>query len=142
MNWFSKKTLVVPIDLSPQSLDALDQALTMADSAANIHVVHVLQDAVAVAPEFALGVLDLEAQIRETTQSLYDRFNDAKHRGLKVHVCYGDPGIEISKYAEELKADAIVMPSHGRRGLKRLLIGSVAERVVRLAHCPVFVLKS
>jgi nucleotide-binding universal stress UspA family protein len=142
MNWFSKKTLIVPIDLSPQSLDALDQALTMADSAANIHVVHVLQDAVAVAPEFALGVLDLEAQIRETTQSLYDRFNDPKHRGLKVHVCYGDPGIEIAKYAEEMKADAIVMPSHGRRGLKRLLIGSVAERVVRLAHCPVFVLKS
>jgi nucleotide-binding universal stress UspA family protein len=102
----------------------------------------VLQDAVALAPEFSLGVLDLEAQVRETTQSLYDRFRDEKCRGLKIHVCYGDPGIEITKYAEDIKAGLIVMPSHGRRGIPRLLIGSVAERVVRLSHCPVLVLKT
>jgi nucleotide-binding universal stress UspA family protein len=87
-------------------------------------------------------VIDLEVQIRETTQALYDRFKEKRFEGIKFHVCYGDPGIEIAQYAEEIKADAIIMPSHGRRGLKRLLIGSVAERVVRLAHCPVFVLKS
>ena len=43
--------------------------------------------------------------------------------------------------ADEWGADLIVMPSHGRSGVKRLLIGSVAERVVRLAHCPVLVLR-
>ena len=48
----------------------------------------------------------------------------------------------ITELAAELKADLIVLPSHGRTGLKRLLIGSVAERVVRLAHCPVLVLRS
>jgi nucleotide-binding universal stress UspA family protein len=141
MTWFSKKTFVVPTDLSEESIAALDEALEMVDSPSQIHVVHVLQDAVALGPEFALGVLDFEQQIRETTQALHDRFNDSKHRGIQVHVFYGDPGIEITKFAEEVKADLIVMPSHGRRGLKRLLIGSVAERVVRLAHCPVFVLK-
>jgi nucleotide-binding universal stress UspA family protein len=133
---------VVPIDLSPLSIGALDEAIEMVESASQIHVVYVLQDAVALAPEFALGMLDFQMQVRETTESLYDRFSDKKYRGIKVHVCHGDPGIEIAKYAEEIKANLIVMPSHGRRGLTRLLIGSVAERVVRLAHCPVLVLRT
>ena len=142
MTWFGKKTILVPIDQSAQSFAALDQALEMAGSPSHVHVIYVLQDAVALAPEFSLGVLDLEAQVRETTQSLYDRFREDKFRGLKVHVCYGDPGLEIAKYAEDIKAELIVMPSHGRRGTPRLLIGSVAERVVRLSHCPVLVLKT
>ena len=56
-------------------------------------------------------------------------------------VQFGDPGHGITDYAEEVGADVIVMPSHGRTGLRRLLIGSVAERVLRLAHCPVLVLR-
>jgi nucleotide-binding universal stress UspA family protein len=56
-------------------------------------------------------------------------------------VRFGDPGREIAAHAEELHAELIVMPSHGRTGLSRLFIGSVAERVVRLAHCPVLILK-
>jgi nucleotide-binding universal stress UspA family protein len=142
MTWFEKKTLVVPVDLSDPSLSALDEALAMADSTKQIHVIHVIQDAMGVGPEFAMGVIDVEVQIREAKQALHDRFNIPRYDGITVEVRYGDPGIEIAQYAEEIKADAIIMPSHGRRGLKRLLIGSVAERVVRLAHCPVFVLKS
>jgi nucleotide-binding universal stress UspA family protein len=46
----------------------------------------------------------------------------------------------IAEYAKKKKADLIVVPSLGQTGLKRLLIGSVAERVVRLAHCPMLVL--
>jgi nucleotide-binding universal stress UspA family protein len=142
MSWFENKTLVVPIDLSDPSISALDEALAMADSPARIHIIHVLHDSLGVGPEFGLSVIDLEVQIRETTQALHDRFHGPRYEGLTIHVCYGDPGIEITQYAEEIKADAIIMPSHGRRGLKRLLIGSVAERVVRLSHCPVFVLKT
>ena len=48
---------------------------------------------------------------------------------------------EIADFAQEKKAELIVLPSHGRTGLTRLLLGSVAEKVVRLAHCPVLVLK-
>jgi nucleotide-binding universal stress UspA family protein len=58
-----------------------------------------------------------------------------------VEVRIGDPGAEIVKVATELKAGLIVMPSHGRTGLKHLLLGSVAERVVRTATCPVLVLR-
>lgn len=58
-----------------------------------------------------------------------------------MEVRIGDPGVEIVKVATELKAGLIVMPSHGRTGLKHLLLGSVAERVVRTATCPVLVLR-
>jgi nucleotide-binding universal stress UspA family protein len=47
----------------------------------------------------------------------------------------------IAKNAETTDADLIVLTSHGRTGLKRVLLGSVAERVVRLAHCPVLIVK-
>ena len=60
---------------------------------------------------------------------------------VDFQVRFGDPGREIAAFAEKLHAELIVMPSHGRTGLSRSLIGSVAERVVRLAHCPVLILK-
>jgi nucleotide-binding universal stress UspA family protein len=53
----------------------------------------------------------------------------------------GEPAHGIADYAQDKKAELIVIPSHGRTGITRLLIGSVAERVVRLAHCPVLVLR-
>jgi nucleotide-binding universal stress UspA family protein len=91
--------------------------------------------------EFPLAVWDVESQTRMATQALYDRVKEQKYQGVKMQVCDGDPGTEIAKYGEDISADLIVISSHGRRGFKRLLIGSVAERVVRLAHCPVLVLK-
>lgn len=83
----------------------------------------------------------MDAEVQKTTQLLQNRFKDEKYRGINVHPCHGDAGTEIAKYAEHIKADLVVISSHGRRGWKRLLIGSVAERVVRLAHCDVFVVK-
>jgi nucleotide-binding universal stress UspA family protein len=141
MNWLARKTIVVPIDFSEESFRALDEALQMVDAAGQVHVINVLQDVTVGVPEFALGVLEREAQVREMRQLLADRLKAENRPAVKIQVCYGDPGIEITRFAESVKADLIVMPSHGRTGLKRLLIGSVAERVVRLAHCPVMVLK-
>ena len=70
-----------------------------------------------------------------------ERLADAKYSGVQIDVEIGDPGQCIVDFAESVQADLIVTPSHGRTGVKRLLIGSVAERVVRLAHCPVLVLR-
>jgi nucleotide-binding universal stress UspA family protein len=58
-----------------------------------------------------------------------------------VAVRFGDPGHEIARYAEDVSAGLIVVSPHGKSGLERLLIGSVADRVVRLAHCPVLLMK-
>jgi nucleotide-binding universal stress UspA family protein len=72
---------------------------------------------------------------------LRQRLSSSRYAGIHVTVAIGDAGHEIVALAEKVHADLLVMPSHGRTGLKRLLIGSVAERVVRLAHCPVLVLR-
>src|SRR5687768_16533362 len=66
---------------------------------------------------------------------------DSRRAGVTMEVAFGDPGAEIVECGERIGADLIVMPSHGRRGISRMLIGSVAERVLRLAHCPVLVLR-
>ena len=71
-----------------------------------------------------------------------EKLADKKYAGVQMKVSFGDPGSEIAAFAKTEKADLIVLPSHGRTGLRHLLIGSVAEKVVRLAHCPVLVLRS
>ena len=64
-------------------------------------------------------------------------------RGLAatVTVLAGDAGLETADYAKKVGADLIVVPSHGFHGMKRLLLGSTAERIIRHAHCSVLVLR-
>lgn len=61
---------------------------------------------------------------------------------MEHHLEYGDPAAVILKFAREIGADLIVMGTHGRTGLRRLLMGSVAEQVVRKASCPVLTLRT
>ena len=60
---------------------------------------------------------------------------------IKVMLREGKPGVTILKVSEEISADLIVIPSHGYHGMKRLVLGSVAERVIRHATCSVLVLR-
>ena len=62
-------------------------------------------------------------------------------RSLKIEVRYGSPAVEIVRAAEDLHADLIVMSTHGRTGMSHVLLGSVAEKVVRYAKCPVLTVK-
>ncbi|MEL6554788.1 MAG: universal stress protein, partial [Cyanobacteria bacterium J06621_11] len=78
---------------------------------------------------------------QKVKESLSDKLKDAGFPELSIEVAIGDVAGEVVDYAEAIKADLIVMPSHGYKGAKRFLIGSVAERVVRLSPCPVLILK-
>jgi nucleotide-binding universal stress UspA family protein len=136
-----KKT-IVPIDFSDLSYSALDRALEIAGPNTVINVIHVL------APMMPteLGILDStisdEARIESVIEHLRDRLSDDKYAGLQIHAVVGDPGHEIADFAQKEAADLIVIPSHGYGFIRHLLLGSTAERVVRLAHCPVLVLRS
>ena len=77
----------------------------------------------------------------EAASALRSRIQGTSAQGANVTVAFGDPGREITEFAERQKADLIVIPSHGRTGLTRLLPGAVAERVAPSAHCPVLVLR-
>ena len=141
MAWLPKKNIVVPIDFSDDSLSAVDTALELVGNAASVHVIHVLPLLTVADPGVVWEPVDDESRRSHAEDALRQRLSDERYRGVKVEVTIGDPGHEIADYAQEQHAELIVMPSHGRTGIRRLLIGSVAERVVRLAHCPVLVLK-
>lgn len=141
MNWLTNKKLLVPFDFGEESRQAVDTALEMT-SAANIHVIHVAPDLAVASPEIVWDTHTDEVREKNIQQSFQKGFAEDKYRGISFRVSFGDPGHGVASYANEIAADLIVMPSHGRTGLKHLLIGSVAERVVRMAHCPVLVLRN
>ncbi len=82
----------------------------------------------------------LEARIGKL-MSEWQAETNATFSRLVVHVRSEVPAAELTQLAADLEADLLVVGTHGRRGLRRLLLGSVAEGVVRLAHCPVLVVR-
>jgi len=141
MAWTPKRTVIVPMDFSDECFAALDAALELAAEPTGLHVVHVLPELSPVEPTVAWEAMESSLRHRHAEEALRKRLEDPKYRDVSIHVFVGDPAQEITTFAERIHAELIVMPSHGRTGIKRFLIGSVAERVVRLAHCPVLVLR-
>ncbi len=141
MTWLQKQKVVVPVDFSDESFTAVTAAIDFVDDPGKVLVVHVLQDLSPMEPGELWGTLDKASRIKSTTQALRERLSEEGHPNVTVDVVIGSPGQEITELSEREDADLIVLTSHGRTGLRRLLIGSVAERVTRLAHCPVLVLR-
>jgi len=141
MSWFLKNTVIAPVDFSAESIAAVDVALDAVADPASLHILHVLPVQI---PTDPTGWDPHHEQSRKEAaeKTLREQFSEAKYRGVNILVTFGDAGQEITDYALRHHADLIVLPSHGRTGLKRLLLGSVAERVCRYAHCPVLVLRS
>lgn len=140
-NWFAAKKLLVPVDFSEDSIKAVDVALEMADAAEKVHLVHVAPDLDVTTPGVVWESISEDVQRENVMESFEKEFKDPKYDGVTYHVVFGDAGRGIVQLAEDQQADVIVMSSHGRTGFRRLLIGSVTERVLRLAHCPVVVLR-
>lgn len=141
MTWFQNQNILVPIDFSEESFGALDVALQIVSDAGQVTVMHVLQDLSPLEAGEVWGVIDPQTRLENVTKALRERLQDDKYARVRIEVLLGDPAHGIANYAQQEKVGLIVIPSHGRTGLTRLLIGSTAERVVRLAHCPVLVLR-
>jgi universal stress protein A len=135
------RKILFPTDFSPASTDALAWATSLArDSGATMVIIHVEE------PPMAYGggelYLDVEENDREELRKALvnvvplDADVPFEHKLL-----VGDPATSICETAENEHADLIVMGTHGRTGLTRLLMGSVAEAVVRRANCPVLTVK-
>ena len=133
------RVLLVPVDFSAGSMKALDFALALAKPfGASVELLHVLD------PMHAIGKLKapkLDQLRREAVNDAKRRLaNLARRNGngrLRHAVLNGSPYAEIVEKAARIKANMIVMGSRGRTGLGRILVGSVAEKVVRHAPCPV-----
>jgi nucleotide-binding universal stress UspA family protein len=136
------KTILHPTDFSERSGLAFRLACTLArDYGARLIVLHVAEPPMAVPAEGALMfplVVDLEP-LRQRLQNLGPK---DPHCQVEYRLVQGDAAAEILQLAEETKCDLIVMGTHGRKGLGRLLMGSVAEQVLRNASCPVLTVKT
>ncbi|GAA4460474.1 universal stress protein [Novipirellula rosea] len=142
MSGLKAKRIVAPVDFSDLSLDAVDKALQIVDEGGSVDVIHVLPTLPAMEYGNLYGTVTDKSRIEHVKNSLRERLPDATGASITIHAVVGDAGREITQFAESEKADLIVIPSHGYGFVKHILLGSVAERVVRLAHCPVLVLRS
>ena len=141
MNPFADKPILVPVDLSDVCDRAVGVAQELAAAPEKITVLHV--GLPYVAPEVPYMPWEGDDTTRRHTleKTLSEHFAGQQYRGMRLAVRLGDPAEEIASYARQIGAGLIVMPSHGRRGLAHLVMGSVAERVVQRAPCPVLVLR-
>jgi nucleotide-binding universal stress UspA family protein len=150
--------IVVGTDYSPASELALERAFELAAgrARAEVHVVNVVRlygaqaliDVPTDPSGFAsVSVADARQQLGAYVEKRWDAFAEqhgaAKPSGVRVvsHLRLEAQAEEIAQIAADLEADVVVVGTHGRRGIARLLLGSVAEAVVRLAPCPVLVVR-
>ncbi len=139
MAFAPRKTVIVPVDFDTTE-EVLNSARELAASDEALHIVHVLPPLNALDPATAWGALSDVERTQNATLALRKRLGE-RYPNAAYAVLVGEPGREVAHYAEEQGADLVVIASHGRKGVKRAILGSVAERVVRLTPCPVLVLK-
>jgi universal stress protein A len=134
--------ILVPVDFSESSDAALQWATVLArDTGATLEIVHV-----ETVPLTTGGGEYIYAIPEPPTQELLERLNKVVPKDPNIPVVHrllaGDPAEAILRTAKSEGVDMIVMGTHGRRGITRLLMGSVAEAIVRRAECPVLILKN
>jgi nucleotide-binding universal stress UspA family protein len=136
-------TILHPTDFSEHSEYAFRLACSLArDHNAHLLVMHVWTAPTAVVFGEVVPDLGAEDSYREAAEELHRRRPADSEVDVSYRLVEGDPAASILQIAKETCADLIVMGTHGRRGLRRLLMGSVAERVVRGAVCPVVTVKN
>ncbi|NJN64912.1 MAG: universal stress protein [Acidobacteria bacterium] len=144
MNW---KTVLAPTDFSEHSRRGLWLARDIArEQSARLVVLHVVVDAVpALLPDVAGFRYDeiAESLAKRAQDMLPEFFPDSERAGVDVtfRLEFGVPHDEIVRVATEVPADLVCIATHGRTGAAHLLIGSVAEKVIRGCPCPVLVTK-
>ncbi len=147
---FTPKRILVPTDFSSFSDKALKKAVEIAEEkGSTIYLLHVIDQQVQqCAADYCIDatiVKQVEREAIKTSRELLAKQATSVTAGKKVEVVYdvqmGYPSEVIVAEQKKKKIDLIVIASHGKTGLKKLLIGSVAERVIRGAKCSVIVVK-
>jgi nucleotide-binding universal stress UspA family protein len=138
------RSILIPVDFNQHADEALARGLAWAARwNASVHVLHVysppwVRDAGYVPPPAAL-VADVVHRLEEKLAADVSR-RHAAELSVRAVVRIGKPAEEILRYAEETETDLIVVGTHGRELIGRLLLGSVAEAMLRRAPCPVLTL--
>lgn len=145
------RRILVPVDFSERSVPALRYALDIAkEMGARVDVVHVWEPPAYVAPDMMVSLAEEDGdrtiaelartEISKEMQRLLEELNERGDGGVKGRLEVGAVPKTIINLANSGEYDLVVIATHGRTGISRLVLGSVAEQVVRSAECPVLTL--
>ncbi|MBS3763689.1 MAG: universal stress protein [Candidatus Brocadiia bacterium] len=142
------KKILCPVDFSDGSNLALRYAIAFAQAYhAEVEIMHVVEMPFLPSysteglPDFSLPIEQIQELCEERLSKLADKF-DADGALVQRKVTLGSPFVEIIQEAKNGEFDLVVIGTHGETGLKHVLIGSTAEKVVRKAPCPVLSVKN
>jgi len=141
------KKVLFPTDFSEGALKALPYAVDLARHfSARLYLVHVVYDIATASGLYVphVSINEMYKEIESGALKELEKFGYALRKDIKdveYHVLRGVPYEEIIKFAADNAVDLIVIGTHGRRGIDRVLFGSTAERVVRYAKCPVLTVR-
>jgi universal stress protein A len=142
---FKPHTILHPTDYSDHSAYAFKVALSLAEQhGATLYIAHIVQS---LGPELvSFGEVTTERQPAGHVRHLWEELLQVKApAGSPVTIKHilgeGDPAAEVAEIARKYNCDLIVISTHGRSGLERLLMGSIAEKIVRLAPCAILTVK-
>jgi nucleotide-binding universal stress UspA family protein len=142
------KRILLPTDFSPYSRVATKYACALAEKfGAELHLLHVFEEYTG--SSYAPGVplppprSQIEERKQEVAEALVELIDPAWRAQYRIvrATREGHPFVEIIRYVKDHAIDLIVMGTHGRTGISHLLMGSVAENVVRKALCPVLTVR-
>jgi universal stress protein A len=141
------RRILVPTDFSADADAAFDYAVALARTfGASVHLVHVVEDPLAAgmwsSEIYTTEIAGLQVNLVRDAEARLNRAVPETAVSVSTEVRTGNAAREILAAARESKTDLIVMGTRGRTGFAHIVMGSVAERVVRLALCPVLTLKA
>jgi universal stress protein A len=142
---FKIHTILCPVDFSDASRKAVQYAREFAAGmGATVHLMNVVEPR-PMAVDITLNYVPLEEDLEKAAaEDLKVILQELTQAGLRAEcsIEFGNPSDVILEKADELDVNLVIMGSHGKKGLSRLIMGSVAETVVRKANCPVLIVKS
>jgi len=139
------KSILLPTDFSETALAATRYGIEFARRfQASLHLLHVIEDPVVYLPMFESYPLPSRGDFENYAQTALDNWivdEDVSDIDIRRNWVHGSPFVEIMRYAREQENDLIIVGTHGRGFTAHLLMGSVAEKVVRKAPCPVLTVR-
>jgi nucleotide-binding universal stress UspA family protein len=142
------KRILIPTDFSEASESAVMYGRALAEAFnASLHILHVIEDPFVygwTGEGYMPDIPSFRETLREQSNKQLDKVLSSPERerfNAQVISKFGAPFVEIVRYAKEQEIDLIVMGTHGRGPIAHMLMGSVAEKVVRKAPCPVLTVR-
>lgn len=142
MELLTKNRVLVPTDFSEPAVRAQNAALNFVEAPSQLHMLYVLPRINPGDPGVMWKNVSDVTRVQNVDREFRKRFSDPRYQQVQFQVLIGNASNKIVEYAKAQKIELIVIAPRGQTKVSRFRLGSVAERVVRYAPCPVLVMRS